>query len=129
MDVAPRFRIFTWNISFDKEIERIRPQQPAIVERTLRYYGAGELDRSFVCELFREDLVDAVVFTDFHPRWDSYRWPPAPEQLETQREAAEATGVLDDPAFRVERRLLASIVRLAEEPPADSLGLPGCTPG
>jgi hypothetical protein len=73
--------------------------------------------------MFREDLVDVVVFTEFDPRWDSYRWPPALRDY--YRERYENVGLEGDPAFAIDDNDLAIFVRAA---PEGSGGTGRCAP-
>jgi hypothetical protein len=118
--IAPRFEVFSYNIAFDKEITRLRPGQPRPVVAAINAYWGGTLTRDHVCELFRQDLADAVVFTDFDMRWDTLRWPPPDHRLEAHRAKHEALGLFDDPAFDVDDGHLAVILR----PDPDAAG--GC---
>jgi hypothetical protein len=109
--IAPRFEVFSYNIAFDKEITRLRPGQPRPVVAAINAYWDGTLTRDHVCELFRQDLADAVVFNDFDMRWDTLRWPPAEERLEAHRNQHTRLGLFDDPAFDVDDGYLAVILR------------------
>jgi hypothetical protein len=109
--IAARYDVFAYNIAFDKEIERIRPQQPAAIVEAEVAHGEGALTSAQVCSLLGEDLVDAVVFTEFDPRWNSYRWPPSDRARLFLRRRYQNVGVEDDPAFTVDDRDLAIIVR------------------
>jgi hypothetical protein len=112
--VAPTFGVYAYNIAGDKEIARIRPQQPPEVVSAMTAFGAGTLDRAAVCALFADGLVDAIAFDDFNMRWDSYRWPPSEAAAEAQREANAALGLFEDPAFVADEGPLSVIVRPAE---------------
>jgi hypothetical protein len=109
--IAPRLQAFTYNISFDKEMSRIRPRQPPAVLHAIQAYDSGSLDREVVCELFRLDLVEAVVLPDFDLRWDSYSWPPNAERMAARREQNTALGLFTDPAFDVDTGPMSIILR------------------
>jgi hypothetical protein len=117
--IAPRFKVFAYNISFDKELARLRLRQPKPVLDVISAYGANTLNRDLVCQLFRQDLVDAVVFDDFDMRWDTLQWPPSQQRLEAHRAKSTGFGLFDDPAFSVDEGDLAVIVRPA---PASATG-------
>jgi hypothetical protein len=111
--ISPRFKVHAYNMSFDKEVHRIQPLQPAPIVAAIRAYYGGTLDRDMICGLFQQDLVDAVVFPDFRLRWDATSWPPSKAiQAELQR-TAEDVGVIGDPAFETDKGYLATIVRSA----------------
>jgi hypothetical protein len=116
--IAPRFELFAYNISFDKEILRLRSQQPKAVVDAISAYWANTLNRDQVCQLFRQDLVDAIVFDDFDMRWDTLQWPPPPRRVEAFRAKSTGLGLFDDPAFSVDEGHLAVIVRPATASPA-----------
>jgi hypothetical protein len=118
--IAAGYDVFAYNIAFDKEIERIRPQQPAAIVNAEAAQGEGALTRAQVCALFREDLVDAVIFTEFDPRWDSYRWPPVDSDRAFLRRRYQNVGLEDDPAFAIDDRDLAIIVRAGSAAARDS---------
>ena len=75
--LSPHFKVFAYNISFDKEAARLRRAQPKLVLDAISAYWANTLNRDLVCQLFRQDLVDAIVFNDFDMRWDTLQWPPS----------------------------------------------------
>src|SRR5262245_2272759 len=116
--IAPRFRVYAYNISFDKEILRLRSQQPKPVVDAISAYWSNTLNRDQVCALFREDLVDAIVFNDFDMRWDTLEWPPPERRSEAFRAKSTGFGLFDDPAFAVDDGHLSVIVRPAPASPA-----------
>jgi hypothetical protein len=115
--IAPHFKVFAYNIAFDKEITRLRPGQPRPILDAISAYGADTLNRDQVCDLFRQDLVDAVVFDDFNMRWDTLQWPPPQQRLEALRAKSTAFGLFDDPAFSVDKGTLAVILRAMPDSP------------
>jgi hypothetical protein len=115
--IAPRFKVFAYNISFDKELVRLRPGQPKPVLDVISAYGANTLNRDQVCQLFRQDLVDAVVFDDFDMRWDTLQWPPPQHRVEAHRAKSIGFGLFNDPAFSVDEGNLAVILRPAPDSP------------
>jgi hypothetical protein len=115
--IAPPRRLFTYNLAFDKEMARVRPLQPTAVLDAITAYSTGTLGRAHLCELFRQDLVDAVVFTDFDMRRDTLIWPPSHDRIEARRARNEALGLLDDPAFTVDDGHLSTILRAAPASP------------
>jgi hypothetical protein len=115
--IAPRFKVFAYNLSFDKELVRLRPGQPKPVLDVISAYNANTLNRDLVCQVFRQDLVDAVVFDDFDMRWDTEQWPPSQQRLEAHRAKNNGFGLFDDPAFSVDEGDLAVIVRPAPASP------------
>jgi hypothetical protein len=115
--IAPRFKVFAYNISFDKELVRLRPGQPKPVRDVISAYGTNTLNRDLVCQLFRQDLVDAVVFDDFDMRWHTLQWPPSQQRLDAHRAKSTGFGLFDDPAFSVDEGDLAVIVRPAPASP------------
>jgi len=118
--IAPPLEIYSYNVAFDKELVRIRPTQPKPIQDAITAYSDDSLNREDVCALFRQDLVDAVVFTDFSMRADTLVWPPPDERIQAQRAKNAAFGLFEDPAFNVDDGDLAVIVR----PAPDSLA--GC---
>jgi hypothetical protein len=116
--LSPHFKVFAYNISFDKEAARLRRAQPKLVLDAISAYWANTLNRDLVCQLFRDDLVDAIVFNDFDMRWDTLQWPPSAARVEAFRAKHTGFGLFDDPAFSVDRRHLAVIVRPAPASPA-----------
>ncbi|HKY65636.1 MAG TPA: hypothetical protein VJM49_04670 [Acidimicrobiales bacterium] len=120
MAIAPRLQVFAYNVSFDKELARIRRYQPTPVVAAIWQYNYGHLTRDHVCDVFRGDVADAVVFTNFSMRTDSSDWPPAGSRVDDMREQNRALGLFDDPAFEVVEQQLTTIVR-----PADG-SLAGC---
>jgi hypothetical protein len=115
--IAPRFKVFAYNISFDKEIVRLRPGQPKPVLDVISAYGANTLNRDQVCQMFRQDLVDAVVFDDFDMRWDTLQWPPPQHRVEAHRAKSTGFDLFDDPSFSVDEGYLAVILRPAPASP------------
>jgi hypothetical protein len=111
--IAARYDVYAYNIAFDKEIERIRPRQPVAVVDAEVAQSKGALTAGQVCTLFRQDLVDAVIFTEFDPRWDSYGWPPVEGARDFLRERYTNVGLDDDPRFAIDDQDLAIIVRAA----------------
>jgi hypothetical protein len=111
--ISPRFKVHAYNMSFDKEVHRIQPLQPAPIVQAIQAYYGGTLDRNMICGLFQEDLVDAVVFPDFRLRWDAASWPPAKTIQDELQQTADAVGVFGDPAFVTDEGYLATIVRSA----------------
>jgi hypothetical protein len=109
--IAPALQISSYNVSFDKELARIRPMQPEEIRAAIAGYTAGTLDADAICGLFALDLVDVVVLNDFSARWNSYWWPPPAADVERYRAGAEATGVLDHEGLDVEKTDLALVVR------------------
>lgn len=109
--IAPAFDVRTYNISFDKAIAQIRPQQPAQIVEAITAAANFELSPAQLCELFRSDLVDAVVFDDFSLRWDSYRWPPGAEASASNRADLELSGLLETPGLEIDRGHLSVVVR------------------
>jgi hypothetical protein len=120
--IAPRYKVYAYNIAFDKEIARLRSGQPKPILDAISAYGADTLNRDQVCDLFRQDLVDALVFDDFNMRWDTLRWPPPQQRLDEYRAKSTALGLFDDPAFDVDEGHLAVILRPAQ---ASSAGCRG----
>jgi hypothetical protein len=116
-EIAPRFKVYAYNIAFDKEVMRLRPGQPIPILDVISAYGANTLNRDLVCQLFRQDLVDAVVFDDFDMRWDTLQWPPPHDRLEAHRAKSTGLGLFDDPAFSVDEGDLAVILRPAPASP------------
>jgi hypothetical protein len=112
--VAPTFDVDTYNVAGDRELARIRPQQPEEVVAAIGDYNAGTLDTTTVCDLFAGNLVDAIAFNDFNMRWDSYRWPPSEAAAQAQREANEDLALFENPAFAVDEGPLSVIVRPVE---------------
>ena len=119
--IASKYRLLAYNIAFDKELARIRPLQPSAVSDAERAYEDGTLTRDAVCRLFQDDLLDALVFTEFHPRWNAYRWPSAPNERDALRARYVGVGLEGDPAFDIDDRDLAVVVRATSggtcEPP------------
>jgi hypothetical protein len=111
--IAPHFRVFAYNISFDKELVRLRADQPKPILDAISGYWANTVNRDQLCQLFLQDLLDAVVFNDFDMRWDTLQWPPPAERLEAFRAKSTSFGLFDDPAFSVDKRDVAVIVRPA----------------
>jgi hypothetical protein len=109
--IAPERHLYTYNLAFDKELERIRPLQPAPVVNAMSDYSKNTLTSQQLCGLFRHDLVDVIVFTDFDMRRDTLIWPPPDEKLEARRAHNAALGVFDDPAFDVDEGHLSVTVR------------------
>ena len=109
--IAPPRELFSYNIAFDKEMARIRPLQPRPILDAITAYSTDTLTRDHVCTLFRQDLVDAVVFDDFDMRRDTLIWPPPKEQLDARRARNAGFGLFDDPAFDVDEGHLAVILR------------------
>ena len=135
--IAPRYKVFAYNIAFDKEIVRLRSGQPKPVLDVISAYGADTLNRDQVCHLFRQDLVDALVFDDFNMRWDTaaVATPAAPDRgaqgqehrLGPVRRSAFRRGrraPVCDPATcaGIARGLLRRIVILQIAVPSRSLG-------
>ena len=116
--IAPPLEIYSYNVAFDKELIRIRPMQPKPIVDAISAYGSDTLNRDDVCTLFREDIVDAVVFTDFSMRGDTLVWPPPEQRIEAQRAKNSAFGLFEDPAFDVDDGHLAVIVRPTPDSPA-----------
>ena len=114
MAIAPRLQVFAYNVSFDKEVNRVRRYQPRSVLEAIRAYNGSTLTRAHVCAVFREDAADAVVFTNFDMRRDSGDWPPPDSRVGSLREQNRAPGLFDDPAFEVVEQELTTIVRPAE---------------
>jgi hypothetical protein len=116
--IAPSRELFSYNLAFDKEVARIRQLQPRPVIAAINAYSDNTLNREHLCELFRQDLVDAIVFNDFDMRRDTLIWPPSEQRIEAQRARNTAFGVFDDPAFTVDQGHLSVIVRAAPGSPA-----------
>lgn len=111
MGIAPQYGLLAYNVSFDKELARIRPQQPPEIAETIRSYEQGTLTSHDMWDLFDKDLLDAVVFPDFRLRWDAYRWPPSSEvQQDLRARALELAGAMDLDV-RIDEEFLATIVR------------------
>jgi hypothetical protein len=115
--ISPHYRVYAYNISFDKEAARLHRAQPKLVLDAIRAYWTNALNRDVVCQLFRQDLVDAIVFNNFDMRWDTLQWPPPAARVEAFRAKHAGFGLFDDPAFSVDRRDLAVIVRPAPASP------------
>jgi hypothetical protein len=109
--IAPERQLFTYNLAFDKEVARIRPRQPKPVVDAIFAYAWNTLTSEQVCGLFRQDLVDVVVFNDFNMRSDTLIWPPPHQSLGARRTHNAAFGVFDDPAFDVDEGHLSVTVR------------------
>jgi hypothetical protein len=109
--IAPRYRLFAYNIAFDKELTRIRPLQPPPITSAEAAFDEQLLRRPAVCQIFRDDLLDALVFTEFYPQWNAYRWPPYKKDRRLLRAMYEQVGLTGDPAFVIDDRDLAVIVR------------------
>lgn len=109
--ISPHYRVYAYNISFDKELARLHPAQPKLVLDAIQAYRANTLSRDLVCQLFRQDLVDAIVFNNFDMRWDTLLWPPPASRVEALRAKNAGFGLFDDPAFSVDQRDLTVIVR------------------
>jgi hypothetical protein len=109
--IAPPLEIYSYNVAFDKELVRIRPTQPQLIQDAIAAYNDDTLNRDDLCTLFRQDMVDAVVFTNFSMRADTLVWPPPEERIEAQRAKNAAFGFFEDPAFDVDEGHLAVIVR------------------
>jgi hypothetical protein len=120
--IAPPLEIYSYNVAFDKELIRIRPTQPQPIVNAITAYGNSTLNRDDVCALFNQDVVDAVVFTDFSMRADTLVWPPPEQRIQAQRAKNAAFGLFDDPAFNVDDGHLAVIVRPAPDSPAGCRG-------
>jgi hypothetical protein len=116
--IAPPLEIYSYNVAFDKELVRIRPTQPKPIQDAITAYSDDTLNRDDLCALFRQDFVDAVVFTDFSMRADTLVWPPPEERIQAQRTKNTALGLFEDPAFDVDEGDLAVIVRSAPDSPA-----------
>jgi hypothetical protein len=116
--IAPPLEIYSYNVAFDKELIRIRPTQPQPIVDVISAYGNNTLTRDGICALFSQDIVDAVVFTDFSMRADTLVWPPPQERIQAQRAKHAAFGLFDDPAFDVDDGHLAVIMRPAADSPA-----------
>lgn len=121
MAIAPGLRVFAYNGAFDKELPRIRARQPRPVVAAIQAHAAGVLDSGQLCALFRQDLADAVVFTNFDMRVDTIGWPPDGARVDEWRERTRALGLFDDPAFDVLEQDLTTVVR-----PADT-SVDGCS--
>ena len=91
---------YTYNIFFDKEVARIRPQQPPSIVEVERNFGTGDLTAEDVRDLFDEGLVDKVIFTYFNLRWDSYWWPPAQSTVESYGTRVSSLNLTDIPKLR-----------------------------
>ena len=91
---------YTYNIFFDKEVARIRPQQPPSIVEAERKFGKGDLTAEDVRDLFDEGLVDKVIFTYFNLRWDSYWWPPAQSTVESYGTRVTSLNLTDIPQLR-----------------------------
>jgi hypothetical protein len=115
--IAPTLEIYSYNVAFDKELIRIRPTQPKPIQDTLAAYSNNTLNKDHLCTLFGQDIVDAVVFTDFSMRADTLVWPPPEERIRAQRAKNAAFGLFDDPAFNVDDGHLAVVVRPAPDSP------------
>ena len=116
--IAPPLEIYSYNVAFDKELVRIRPTQPIPIQDAIAAYSDNTLNRNDLCTLFRQDIVDAVVFTDFSMRADTLVWPPPEERIQAQRSKNAAFGLFEDRAFDVDDGDLAVIVRPAPDSPA-----------
>jgi hypothetical protein len=116
--IAPPRELFSYNVAFDKEVARIRQLQPRPIIDLIIAYSDDTLNREHLCQLFRQDLVDAVVFNDFDMRRDTLIWPPSEQRIEAQRARNTAFGVFDDPAFNADEGDLAVILRPAPASPA-----------
>jgi hypothetical protein len=116
--IAPPRELFSYNVAFDKEVARIRQLQPRPIVDLIIAYSDDTLNREHLCQLFRQDLVDAVVFNDFDMRRDTLIWPPSEQRIEAQRARNTAFGVFDDPAFNADEGDLAVILRPAPASPA-----------
>jgi hypothetical protein len=114
-NIAPRYRLFAYNIAFDKAIPRIQKEQPPAIVAAEQAFSKGTLRASEVCGLFSADLVDAVVFTEFDPNLDAYHWPPAPAHRVQLRAAFERLLLNRNKALKVTNRPLAAIVRRAPD--------------
>jgi hypothetical protein len=117
-EIAPPLELFSYNVAFDKEIERIRRLQPVAVVAAISAYANNNLNREHICQLFRQDLVDAVVLINFSMRGDTLVWPPPKQRVDAQRAKNTAFGLFDDPAFDVDEGDLAAILRPAPASPA-----------
>jgi hypothetical protein len=109
--ISPHYRVYAYNISFDKEATRLHRAQPRLVLDAIQAYWANTLSRNLVCQLLRQDLVDAIVFNNFDMRWDTLLWPPPASRVEAFRAKNAGFGIFDDPAFSVDQRDLTVIVR------------------
>lgn len=116
--IAPQRELFSYNVAFDKEVARIRQLQPRPIIDAINAYSDDTLNREHICQLFRQDLVDAVVFNDFDMRRDTLFWPPSEERIEALRARNTAFDVFDDPAFDVDEGHLSVILRPAPASPA-----------
>ncbi len=114
MAIAPQLEVFSYNASFDKEMARIRAHQPLSVQRVIWGYDHRQVTPELVCEVFRSDAADAVVFTNFSMRADSTDWPPDQARIQEWRTRNQAIGLADDPAFSVEESDLVTVVRPAD---------------
>jgi len=117
-EIAPPLEVFSYNVAFDKEIMRIRGLQPKAVIEAISAYADNSLDKEHICQLFRQDLVDAVVFNNFSMRGDTLVWPPPKQRVADQRARNTAFGLFDDPAFNADEGDLAVILRPAPASPA-----------
>jgi hypothetical protein len=112
-NIAPRYRLFAYNIAFDKAIPRIQKQQPRAIVEAEEAFNAGTLGASDVCGLFAANLVDAVVFTEFDPNLDAYHWPPRRARRSALRAQYRRLLLDRSPALTTDHRELAVIVRRA----------------
>jgi hypothetical protein len=116
--IAPSRELHSYNVAFDKEVARIRQLQPRPVIEAIIAYSDDTLNREHLCQLFRQDLVDAIVFNDFDMRRDTLIWPPSEQRIEAGRARNTAFGLFDDPAFNVDEGHLSVILRAAPASPA-----------
>jgi hypothetical protein len=115
--IAPTFEVRTYNLSFDKAIAQIRPKQPAAIVEAIALTSDGELTSEHLCSLFRDDLVDAVVFDHFSLRWDSYRWPPPDAAVAEDAAALDESSLLETPGLVVDEGRLSVVTRAAADGP------------
>jgi hypothetical protein len=64
----------SYNVSTDKAVELSLLHWPKVVTD-----AAMNPDRKTILALLESKQVTAIVFPHFDMRWNSYRWPPAPE--------------------------------------------------
>jgi hypothetical protein len=83
--IAPFTKTYSYNLTFDKEIKRIKPLQPPLITAAERAYNRGELDAGDVCRLFKKGLVDKVVL--LYIRMNA-GWPQSPRNVEANRQMA-----------------------------------------
>ncbi len=84
--IAPFTHSYSYNLGFDKELNRVQPLQPSQIIEDEVLFGRNALSPKDVCRLFKKGLVDKVVFTYFSLSVDAWNWPPPQDRIDTYRQ-------------------------------------------